>query len=107
MRLAIKRIVFYLALIILWDLSIRIFDIPKVILPSPTDVVLSLQQSMADGSLLVDLGASFTRLIIGLTIALTIGVLLGVFLAKVKTADETLGHSLLPYKVFQVLSGYH
>ena len=48
MRLAIKRIVFYLALIILWDLSIRIFDIPKVILPSPTDVVLSLQQSMAD-----------------------------------------------------------
>jgi NitT/TauT family transport system permease protein len=95
MRLAIKRIVFYLALIILWDLSIRIFDIPKVILPSPTDVVLSLQQSVADGSLWVDLGASFTRLIIGLAIALTIGVLLGVFLAKVKTADETLGSLII------------
>ena len=50
---------------------------------------------MADGSLWVDLGASFTRLIIGLAIALTIGVLLGVFLAKVKTADETLGSLII------------
>jgi len=95
MQLAIKRIVFYVLLIGLWELLIRIFQIPKVILPSPTDVVLSLQESLADGSLLVDLGASFTRLIVGLVIALTIGVLLGVFLAKVKTADETLGSLII------------
>ncbi|WP_338472224.1 ABC transporter permease [Niallia sp. XMNu-256] len=95
MQLAIKRIVFYLLLIGLWDLSIRIFDIPKVILPSPTDVVLSLQESLADGSLLVDLGASFTRLMVGLVIALIIGVLLGVLLAKVKIVDETLGSLII------------
>jgi NitT/TauT family transport system permease protein len=95
MQLAIKRIVFFAALFGIWELAIKIFEIPKVLLPSPTDVFLSLQESLADGSLLQDLGASFTRLIIGLIIALTIGVILGVFLAKVKTADETLGALIL------------
>lgn len=95
MQLAIKRIVFFIVLFGIWELAIRIFDIPKVMLPSPTDVLKSLQESLADGSLLQDLGASFTRLLIGLVIALIIGVLLGVFLAKVKTADETLGALIL------------
>ena len=95
MQLAIKRIVFYLSLIGLWELAIRIFEIPKVILPSPKDVVLSLQESLADGSMLVDLGASFTRLIIGLVIALIIGVVLGVLLAKVNIVDETLGSLII------------
>ena len=95
MQLAIKRIVFFAALFGIWEAAIRVFDIPKVLLPSPTDVFLSLKDSLADGSLLQDLGASFTRLMIGLIIALTIGVLLGVFLGKVKTADETLGALIL------------
>lgn len=95
MRLAIKRIIFFASLIGLWELAIRLFNIPSVILPSPVDVLQSLQESLADGSLLADLGASFTRLLIGLSIALIIGILLGVFLAKVRTADETLGSLIL------------
>ena len=38
-------------------------------LPSPIDVVSSLQESVVDGSLFQDLGASFTRLLIGLSLA--------------------------------------
>ena len=96
MRLAIKRIVFFAALFGgVWELIVRVFDIPKVMMPAPTDVVLSLQESLADGSLMQDLGASFTRLLIGLSIALIIGVLLGILLAKSKTADETLGALIL------------
>ncbi|HLU23700.1 MAG TPA: ABC transporter permease [Bacillaceae bacterium] len=95
MQLAIKRISFYVLLVILWDVSIRIFDVPKIILPGPLDVFKSLRDSIGDGSLFSDLGASFTRLSIGLAIALTIGVLLGVFLAKVKTADETIGSLII------------
>lgn len=95
MQVAIKRIVFFAALLLLWEFSIRIFDIPKVMLPSPMDVVSSLQESVVDGSLFQDLGASFTRLLIGLSLALIIGVLLGILLAKSKTADETLGALIL------------
>lgn len=95
MQLAIKRIVFFAVLLGIWELAIQIFAIPKVLLPSPLDVTKSLQDSLVDGSLLQDLGASFTRLLIGLFIALTIGVLLGVLLAKIKIADETVGALIL------------
>jgi len=95
MRLAIKRIVFFVALFGIWELIIRVFDVPKVMMPAPSDVALSLKESVADGSLFQDVGASFTRLLIGLIIALIIGVLLGVLLAKSKTADETLGALIL------------
>ncbi|RPJ95911.1 ABC transporter permease [Rummeliibacillus sp. TYF005] len=95
MKLAIKRIIFYLLIFVIWELAIKLFEIPAVILPSPMDVLSSLKESINDGSLLKDLGASFTRLVIGLIVALLIGVLLGIFLAKVKTADETLGSLII------------
>lgn len=95
MRLIIKRIIFVIILFGGWELIVRMFDIPKVLMPSPTDVILSLQESLADGTLISDLKASFTRLFIGLILALTIGGVLGVFLAKSKTADETLGSFIL------------
>ncbi|MFD1609749.1 ABC transporter permease [Oceanobacillus luteolus] len=95
MQLAIKRILFFVGLFALWELAIWIFAIPPVILPSPTTVFSSLFESLADGSLLQDLRASFSRLLIGLSIALIIGVLLGILLAKFKTADETLGSLIL------------
>ena len=95
MQLAIKRIIFFAALFGLWEAAVIVFDVPKVMLPAPSDIFLSLKDSLADGSLFQDLGASFTRLLIGLSIALVIGVLLGILLAKSKTADETLGALIL------------
>nr|WP_295971015.1 ABC transporter permease [uncultured Bacillus sp.] len=95
MRVVIKRIVFFVVLFVIWELAVRIFDIPKVMLPSPMDVVWSLQESIADGTLFQDLVASFTRLLMGLSLALIIGILLGILLAKSKTADETLGALIL------------
>lgn len=95
MRLTIKRIIFFTTLFVLWELAVRLLEVPKVLMPSPTDVVLTLQDSLTDGSLWQDLRASFTRLLTGLTLALIIGGMLGVFLAKFKTADETLGALIL------------
>lgn len=95
MRPTIKRIVFFTTLFLLWELMVRLFDIPKVLMPPPSDVVLTLQEGLTDGSLWGDLSASFTRLFTGLILALIIGVLLGIFLAKSKTADETLGALIL------------
>ncbi|WP_040226613.1 ABC transporter permease [Bhargavaea cecembensis] len=95
MRLLIKRLVFFASLFIIWQLAIRLLDVPPVIMPAPTDVFAALGEMIADGTLFRDLGASFMRLAAGLAIALLIGLGLGILLAKSKTADETLGSLIL------------
>lgn len=95
MRLVIKRLVFFVSLFLVWELAVRLFQIPPVLLPAPTDVFRALGEMIADGTLFRDLGASFMRLLVGLAIALLIGLLLGILLAKSKTADETLGSLIL------------
>lgn len=95
MQLATKRFLFFSLLFIIWELIVRLFAIPAVLMPAPSDVFLSLKEAFMDGTLPRDLGASFMRLAIGLVLALLIGLLLGIFLAKSKTADETLGSLIL------------
>lgn len=105
MRLVIKRLVFFASLFLVWELAVRLFQVPAVLLPAPTDVFRALGEMVADGTLFRDLGASFMRLLVGLAIALLIGLLLGILLAKSKTADETLGSLTWPCKVSRASSG--
>ncbi len=95
MQLAVKRIIFFISVFLLWELLIRVMSVPAVVLPAPSDIFLSLKESVADGTLFRDLSASFFRLFIGLLLALFIGSALGILLAKSKTADETLGSVIL------------
>lgn len=95
MRLATKRVIFFVAIFLIWELVIRTFAIPAVLMPAPSDVFISLKETALDGTLFRDLGASFIRLLVGLVLAIIIGLSLGIFLAKSKTADETLGALVL------------
>lgn len=95
MQLAVKRIIFFISVFLLWELLIRVMSVPAVVLPAPSDIFLSLKENVADGTLFRDLSASFFRLFIGLLLALFIGSALGILLAKSKTADETLGSVIL------------
>jgi NitT/TauT family transport system permease protein len=95
MQPAVKRILFYGILLVVWQVAVTVLDISPALLPAPTDVLTSLYTGFADLTLVYDLAASFRRLVIGLAIALTLGLLIGVLLAKSKTADETLGSLIL------------
>lgn len=95
MKPAIKRIIFFAALIILWELGSRFELWHETILPSPTSVYESLMAGFADMTLIYDLAASFRRLLIGLLVALLIGTGLGILLARSKTADDTIGSMVL------------
>ncbi|WP_106496471.1 ABC transporter permease [Lentibacillus sp. Marseille-P4043] len=95
MPVAIKRILFFVSLILIWQGVVLIGFWPESMIPSPLSVAESIYDGLRDMTLVYDILASFRHLLIGLAISLVIGTILGVLLAKVKTADETLGTMIL------------
>ncbi|GAA0447151.1 ABC transporter permease [Lentibacillus halophilus] len=95
MPVIIKRIIFFMSLILMWEVAFLLDFWPDSMIPSPLSVASAIFQGFADMTLVYDMLASFRHLLIGLTVSLVIGTLLGVLLAKVKTADETLGTMIL------------
>lgn len=95
MQPTIKRIIFFVLILIGWQGGVRILGVSPALMPAPTDVFDALVQGFADKTLIYDIIASFRRLVIGLTISIVLGVGLGILLARNKTADETLGTLIL------------
>ncbi|MBM7647344.1 NitT/TauT family transport system permease protein [Bacillus ectoiniformans] len=90
-----KQIIFFLTLLIAWELIVRAGGWTADVMPKPTDVWEALIRGFSDNTLTYDLAASFQRLAIGLAISLLLGMGLGILLAKSKTADDTLGTLVL------------
>jgi len=90
-----KKILFYVLLVIIWQV-ISMSDIwPNNIFPSPYEVGEDLVYMAADGSLFFGIGITLMRLIIGLSIAIVGGVVLGIFMAKIETVNQTIGSLVL------------
>ncbi|TLS36751.1 ABC transporter permease [Pseudalkalibacillus caeni] len=98
MKPAIKRILFFVIVIGLWQLGSKAGLWSEILLPSPVSVFEALVTGIQDKTLIYDLIASFKRLIVGLAIALAIGTSLGILLAKSKTADDTIGSLVLAFQ---------
>ncbi|MBY0155204.1 ABC transporter permease [Cytobacillus oceanisediminis] len=95
MQTAIKRIIFFAAIIAFWEIGSRLELWHPLIFPSLSSVFSALVEGFRDKTLIYDLIASFKRLAVGLAISLVIGTLIGILLGKSKTADETLGAVIL------------
>lgn len=95
MQVTIKRIIFFLLLIAIWQGIVLMEIWPQSMIPSPFSVFHTLYLGFADLTLVYDLLASFRHLFIGLAISICIGTAVGILLATVKTADETLGTMIL------------
>lgn len=95
MQTAIKRIIFFAAIIAFWEIGSRLELWHPLIFPSLSSVFSALVEGFQDKTLIYDLIASFKRLGVGLAISLVIGTLIGILLGKSKTADETLGAVIL------------
>ena len=90
-----KKILFYIAIIIVWQ-AIDSADIwPDNIFPSPIEVGEDLIYGISDGSLFYGIGTSMWRLILGLEIAIGGGMILGIFMARVETVNQTIGSLVL------------
>src|SRR5699024_2997086 len=95
MQVAVKRVIFFLCLLGLWQLIFMLEIWPKSMIPSPFTVFKTLYLGFKDLTLVYDLLGSFKHLAIGLSLSILIGTALGVLLAKVKWADETIGTLIL------------
>jgi len=94
-NILVKKIMFYIILVIIWQ-AISMSDIwPNNIFPSPYEVGEDLAYMIADGSLFFGIGTTLMRLIIGLAIAIAGGVTLGIFMAKIETVNQTIGSLVL------------
>ncbi|WP_181350700.1 ABC transporter permease [Thalassobacillus sp. CUG 92003] len=95
MILLIKRLLFIVVVVGIWQLVYSSGVFPDVAFPSPSQVVEALYTGFADGEFVHALLASFKHLIIGLTLAILIGTLLGVLLGKSKQANDIAGMYLV------------
>ena len=75
---------FFLSLLILWQILAMLEIWPKYVMPGPIDVGKYLYKSMLDGSLFEVTFVTLKRLGLGYLMGLLIGIPLGLLLAKSK-----------------------
>lgn len=91
----LKRILFYLILMVIWELiyklNVEYLEIWKAYsFPSPIDVAKTLLNLIGDNSLGIAILASLKRVIIGYIISIAIGLILGITIVKFRYLDENL-----------------
>lgn len=90
-----KQILFYVGIVLLWEVIFLLHVIPEQDLPSPLQVGEILLKGAIDGSLPYGVATTMWRLIVGLSIAIAVGMILGVFMAKTDTVNKTMGSLIL------------
>lgn len=90
-----KQILFYVGIIVAWQVIFMTHVIPSQDLPSPLQVGQLLFKEAVNGSLLYAIGTSMWRLVVGLIIAIVGGLILGIFMAKIEVANQTIGSLML------------
>ncbi len=75
----------------IWEVTSRLSDLPDFMFPSFTLVMSTLVSGLLSGQILIAIGASLSRLLIGFTIASILGLVLGYLIWRYKIVEDTLG----------------
>ncbi len=94
-NILLKKILFYIVIVAVWQLVSMSNIWPNNIFPSPYEVGEDLVYTAADGSLFFGIGTSILRLLVGLAIAIGGGIVLGIFMARVEVVNQTIGSLVL------------
>lgn len=89
------KIVFVVALLLVWELLFRLKLWPAYVFPSMLSVAQSLGSGIADGSYILAIAVSLKRIVLGYGISLAIGIPLGLVLGRSKFVQDTLGTVVL------------
>ena len=87
----VKRIIFYILLVGIWELLYRLGIWPEYVLPSVVSVCKTLIHGFQDQTFLIGIAVSMKRIAIGYGISIVIGILLGLLIGRVRICEETLG----------------
>src|SRR5579864_792781 len=78
----IRRSVFYILLLVAWQLFANSGIVPDYVFPGPLDVWNSLVNGFQNGQFLQATGVTMERLLIGYSISLVIGLTLGLLIGR-------------------------
>jgi len=91
----IRRLVFYILLLLAWYIVVSLNIWPSYVLPGPGAVFSTLVTGIASGQYIQASLVSLQRLAIGYAISLVVGTLLGIFIGRYKIVSETVGSLVL------------
>ncbi|MBI3324306.1 MAG: ABC transporter permease [Candidatus Omnitrophica bacterium] len=90
-----RRGLFFIGLLLVWQLCAAVRVWPEFLFPSPRAVADTLVKGIRNGSLPLAIGASLMRLAIGYSLSLAIGLPLGLLVGCIRWLDQTVGALLL------------
>lgn len=91
----VRRIIFFAALIGLWQVITLTGTWPDYVLPTPLEVLNSLVTGISSGVYVQAAMVSLERLAIGYAISLVIGMVLGALIGRIRLLEETVGSLIL------------
>jgi NitT/TauT family transport system permease protein len=91
----VRRVVFYLTLLALWEGVARSGLWPSYLLPGPFEVLAALVAGVRSGLFVHGAVVSLSRIAVGFGVSLVLGVGLGVLLGRVRVLDDTVGSLVL------------
>jgi len=75
-------------LVLIWDLSVRLFSLPDYLLPPPSSVFAALRDGFADKSLWPHISTTLGETLAGFLIGSVLAIVLGVTLAESRTFER-------------------
>jgi len=91
MRSALRVILFYVLLLLIWEGIFRLRLWPEFLFPSPLQVFQTLVYGFYNKSFIIGIGISMERIILGFGISLILGVAVGFCIGSFKILDGTIG----------------
>jgi NitT/TauT family transport system permease protein len=92
MSAPIKKVLFYLIFLTLWE---GLFQVRPDIFPSPINVLRAMIDGISTRGYLGGVVVSMRRIVIGFGISILIGICLGILLAWSRTLEETMGSAIV------------
>lgn len=90
-----RKLIFFAALLCIWQGLASSGLWAEYIFPAPLSVARTLARGFQNGTFLVGIATSLQRLLIGFGISAVIGILSGLAIGRVKLLDETVGSLVL------------
>jgi len=90
-----RKLIFFAALLAVWQAFVWIGLWPAFIFPSPLGVAQTLARGFQNGTFIVGIVTSMQRILIGFGISAVVGMALGLAIGRVRWLDETIGSLVL------------
>ena len=95
MRKWAEQVLFYLILVMVWQVVVALRIWPNYLLPSPLMVLEALWYGIQDRTFVIGAGISMRRIALGYGLSVVLGVTLGLLIATSDFLESTLGKLVL------------